>query len=205
VRRVGILGGAFNPPHLGHLICAQEAWVQLGLDVVVLMPVSIAPHKEIAEEPGAERRLELCRLAAEGDEQLAVSRMELDRPGPSYTVDTLRGLHERAPQDELTFIVGSDSAHSLPGWREPEGVLTLARLGVAGRAGARREEIRERLADLAGRERVAFFDMPRVDVSSSMVRRRVRSGQPIRYLVPDDVAAYIGRADLYRSQAVSAP
>jgi len=198
---IGILGGTFNPPHVGHLICAQEALVQLGLERVVLMPVRVPPHKEAPDDPGAEHRHEMCRLAVAKDDRLAVSRLEVDREGRSYTVDTLRAIHESAPGDDLTFIVGGDMAHSLPTWREPEAVLELAALAGAGRAGARRADIEERLSGLPGAAgRVRFFAMPRIDVSSSEVRRRVREGRPIRYLVPDEVARYIGAEGLYRAE-----
>src|SRR5688500_19446733 len=117
---------------------AQEACAQVGLDKVVLMPVAAPPHKQLADDPGAEERFELCRLAVAKDERFEVSRLELDRGGASYTVDTLRAIHDSAPGDELTFIVGGDMARSLPAWREPEAILELATLAVAGRAGIRR-------------------------------------------------------------------
>lgn len=200
--RLGILGGTFNPPHLGHLVCAQEAHAQLGLDRVVLLPAGIPPHKPVAPgDPDGERRCELCRLAIGDDERFGVERIELDRPGRSYTVDTLRTLHELAPQNELTFIVGGDMAHSLPEWREPEAVLALATVAVAERAGAPRARIRERLRTLAGGDRVVFFEMPRIDISSSLVRARVAAGAPIRYLVPDAVADAIATAGHYRAGA----
>ncbi|HET6448270.1 MAG TPA: nicotinate-nucleotide adenylyltransferase [Conexibacter sp.] len=199
--KLGILGGTFNPPHVGHLVCAQEAHAQLGLDRVVLMPAAEPPHKRIAADPGAEARCELCRLAVAGDERFDVSRLELDRAGRSYTVDTLKALHETSPQDDLTFIVGGDMARSLPTWREPEAVLELATLAVAERAGSEREEIRGELRALgtAAEEHVRFFDMPRIDVSSSLVRERVATGRPIRYLVPDAVATAIERNGWYRA------
>jgi nicotinate-nucleotide adenylyltransferase len=200
---IGILGGTFNPPHVGHLVCAQEAVAQLGLDRVVLMPVGVPPHKEAVEDPGGDHRYEMCRLATAKDERLAVSRLELEREGPSYTVDTLRAIHETAPGDDLTFIVGGDMAHSLPLWREPEAVLGLATLAVAERAGARRAEIEQRLSEVAGGGGVRFFDMPRIDVSSSDIRRRVREDRPIRYLVPDEVVSYIGANGLYRAQVTA--
>ncbi|HEV2813946.1 MAG TPA: nicotinate-nucleotide adenylyltransferase, partial [Solirubrobacteraceae bacterium] len=182
---MGILGGSFNPPHVGHLVMAQEAHAQLQLDQVILMPVATPPHKELADDPGAEERLRLCELVAAKDDRLAVSRLEVDRGGPSYTVDTLREIHAAAPGDDLTFIVGGDMAHSLPAWREPEAVLQLATLAVAEREGAARRDISERLAPLAGAYRIRFFDMPRLDISSTSIRRRVRELRPIRYLVPD--------------------
>jgi len=201
MRQLGILGGTFNPPHVGHLVMAQEALDQLGLDRVVLMPVSRPPHKEAADDPGPEARLELCRLAVAGDERLAVSALEIERGGASYTADTLRELHARQPEQELTFIVGGDMAHSLPAWREPEAVLSLARLAVAEREGVRREDIATRLSELHRGDRVVFFDMPRIDVSSSSIRRRVAEGRPVRYLVPDAVADAIGDHHLYRPAA----
>jgi nicotinate-nucleotide adenylyltransferase len=196
--RVGLLGGTFNPPHIGHLVCAQEAHAQLGLDHVVFMPVYAPPHKEAERDPGVEHRVELCRLAVDGDRRFSVSRLEADTPGRSFTVDTLRRLHESSPEDELTFIVGGDMAHALPTWHEPEAVLSLCTLGVAEREGIRRIDITERLAGFPGADRIRFFDMPRLDISSSAIRRRVAAGQPIRYLVPDAVASYIDSAELYR-------
>lgn len=198
--RIGILGGTFNPPHVAHLVCAQEARAQLGLDRVLLMPVHTPPHKEVVADPGGEIRLAMCRAAAEGEPWLEVSRLELDRGGPSWTVDTLRAIHARTPGDELTFIVGGDQAQGLPTWREPAAVLELAVLAVAERQGIVREDVRARLAGLAPPERLVFFDMPRIDVSSSDLRRRVATGRPIRHLVPDRVAALIGEHGLYRPQ-----
>jgi nicotinate-nucleotide adenylyltransferase len=201
VGTIGILGGTFNPPHVGHLVMAQEALDQLGLERVVFMPVSRPPHKEAADDPGPQARLELCRLAVADDERLAVSTAEIERGGASYTADTLRELHARQPEHDLTFIVGGDMAYSLPAWREPEAVLRLARLAVAEREGVRREDIAARLRDLHSGDRVTFFDMPRIDVSSSWIRRRVAEGRPVRYLVPDAVAEAIANHRLYRPAA----
>jgi nicotinate-nucleotide adenylyltransferase len=204
-RRLGILGGTFNPPHLAHLLCAQEAYDQLGLDRVLIVPVAQPPHKEAVDDPGADARLELCRLAVGDDERFTVSDLEVRRGGASYTVDTLQALHAAFPGDELSFIVGGDMAFSLPTWRAPAEVVGLARLAVAEREGARRADILERLATIPGAaERVDFFDLPRMDLSSSLVRRRVAAGRPIRYLVTDPVAAYIAQHGLYRSP-VGAP
>ena len=196
--RVGILGGTFNPPHIAHLVCAQEARVQLGLDRVVLMPVHTPPHKEAVGDPGAETRHAMCLAAAAGDPGLEVSRLEIDRGGPSWTVDTLRTLHASAPADELTFIVGGDQAQGLPTWREPAAILALAELAVAEREGIGREDVRSRLAGLVPPGRLRFFDMTRLDVSSSELRRRVAAGRPIRHLVPEAVAALIAERGLYR-------
>lgn len=198
--RVGLLGGTFNPPHIGHLVCAQEAWVQLGLDRVLLVPAGVPPHKEVEAEPGVEHRVAMCEAAVAGDDRLAVSRADVDRAGPAYTVELLRAVREAAPDDELWFVVGGDMAYSLPAWREPETVLSLARLAVAEREGVRRSDIAERLAALPGAaDRVDFFEMPRLDISSSRLRRRAAAGGPLRYLVPVAVADYIVREGLYRA------
>jgi len=202
VARIGLLGGTFNPPHVGHMLCAQAALEGLGLDRVLLLPVHTPPHKRLEEEPGVEHRLELCRLAAAGAEGIEVSRLEVDRPGPSFTIDTLRALHEERaePEDDLTFIVGADQACGLPGWREPAAILELAELGVADREGMREADVIEHLAALPGSaERVRFFPMPRIDVSSSLIRRRAAAGRPVRWLVPDAVASYIQEHGLYRA------
>jgi nicotinate-nucleotide adenylyltransferase len=201
VADVGILGGTFNPPHVGHLVMVLEALDQLDLDRVLLMPVAHPPHKEAPADPGADVRLELCRLAVGGEDRVDVSDLEIERGGASYTVDTLRALHERDPEHALTFIVGGDMAYSLPTWREPEAVLTLARLAVAERDGLRREDIAERLEPLHDGDRVVYFDMPRIDLSSSAVRDRVAAGRPIRYLVPDPVVDAIRAGSLYRQPA----
>jgi nicotinate-nucleotide adenylyltransferase len=198
---IGILGGTFNPPHMGHLVMAQEALDQLDLDRVVLMPVAVPPHKEAREDPGADARVDLCRLAVGDDDRLEVSTLEVDRGGASYTVDTLRTFHDLEPEHDLIFIVGGDMAQSLPAWREPEAILQLARLAVAEREGVRREDIARRLEPLHAGDRVLFFDMPRIDVSSSAIRRRVAEGRPIRYLVPDAVAEAIADRGLYRQAA----
>ena len=197
--RIGILGGSFNPPHLAHLVCASEAVAQLDLDRVLLTPVAAPPHKDAESDPGPEQRLELCRLAIEGDDRLGVCDVEVRRGGPSYTVDTLRELHARDPEDDLTFIVGGDIALGLPTWHEPEAVLGLARLAVAERSGAGRKDVAARLAErFADAPPPVFFDMPRLDISSSQIRRRIAQGRPIRYLVPDPVAEHIARGKLYR-------
>jgi nicotinate-nucleotide adenylyltransferase len=201
VADVGILGGTFNPPHVGHLVMVLEALDQLDLDRVLLMPVAQPPHKEAPSDPGADVRLELCRLAIAGEDRVEVSGLEIERGGASYTVDTLRALYERDPEHALTFIVGGDMAYSLPSWREPEAVLELARLAVAERDGLRREDIAERLEPLHAGDRVVFFDMPRIDLSSSAIRDRVAADRPIRYLVPDAVVDAIRARSLYRQPA----
>jgi nicotinate-nucleotide adenylyltransferase len=206
VPRVGLLGGTFNPPHLAHLLCAQEAALQLGLDRVLLVPAAVPPHKAVPGDPGIAHRLAMCEAAVAGDPRLGVSRADAERDVPAYTVELLRGLRALAPADELTFIVGGDMACSLPRWREPEAVLELAELAVVEREGAQRAAIEERLAALRGAAgRVRFVTTPRIDISSSELRRRAAAGLPLRYWVPAAVADYVERHGLYRAAAAPAP
>jgi nicotinate-nucleotide adenylyltransferase len=203
--RVGILGGAFNPPHIGHLVCAQEALLQLELESVLFMPVGEAPHRELENDPGPETRLEMVELAIEEDDRFAGSRMEIDRDGPSYTSDTLRELHDAAPGDEHVLILGGDQAAALPEWHEPEQVLELAQVAVVERSNWSRNAVGIRVGRLNGAERIRYLDMPVIQVSSSSVRRRIAAGLPIRYLVPDRVASFIDSKDLYATASAGAP
>jgi len=202
--RIGILGGVFNPPHLGHLVCAQEALVQLALDRVLFVPVGEAPHRSVELDPGAGTRLALCRAAVTGDDRFEASSMEIDREGPSYTVDTLRSLAAAAArEDELVVILGGDQAAELPRWREPAAVLSLASVAVTTRGGVGPAKVRARLETLPGSDRAVFFSMPRIDVSSTLVRRRIAERLAIRYLVPEGVEALIAERGLYRAEVVA--
>ncbi len=192
-----MLGGAFNPPHLGHLVLAQEAVARLGLAQIVLVPTGIAPHKTIEDDPGPEVRLEMTRLAVEGNGRMRVSEVEVEREEPSYSYRTLELLTERLPQTELHFVMGSDVATGLETWRNPARLLELACLGIAERPGSDRSNVSGALERLGAADRATFIDMPGIDVSSSMVRRRVGKGEPIRYLVPDAVAELIVERGLY--------
>jgi nicotinate-nucleotide adenylyltransferase len=176
-------------------VCAQEARWQLELDEVLLMPVGEAPHRTIDRDPGPEERFELCRLAAEGADWLTASRAEVDHPGPSYTADTLERLGGAGRETYL--ILGADQALRLGSWHEPERVLQGATLAVVEREGVSIEEVRRAIGEV-GDARVQTFTMPRIDVSSSDVRRRVADGRPYRFLVPERVADRIERVGLYR-------
>ena len=195
--RLGVFGGSFNPPHIGHLICAQAASEELNLDQVVFVPARVPPHKEIDDDPGPEVRAALVEAAVAGDRRFAVSRLELEREGPSFTVDTLRELAAAHPGVELTLILGGDMALSFHSWKQPETILKLARLAVVERQGIDDDSIRRALSGL-GRARISFFSMPRCDISSTSVRARVVAGRSIRYLVPDGVAERIESAGSYR-------
>jgi nicotinate-nucleotide adenylyltransferase len=194
-----VLGSAFNPPHVGHLVLAQEAAAQLGLARVVLVPTGRAPHKRIPDDPGAEVRLELAAAAANGD-LIGVERFEVAearRGGePSYTFRTLEALKADG-NDDLVWIMGADAATGLGQWRSPEVILELARVAVANRPGVERSEVEAVLERLGGGERAEFVEMPEIGLSSTMVRERINAGRPIRYLVPDAVAELIERRGLY--------
>ncbi len=176
---------------------AQEATLRLSLQRVVLMPYGDAPHKQIEQDPGREARLEMTRLAADGDDRFVVSSLEVERDGPSYTHETLEAVAAQRPGTELVLVIGADAAAGLGGWRRPERVLELASLGVASRPGAGEADARAALERAGGAGRMAAFAIPDIEVSSTLVRQRVQAGEPIRYLVPDAVASYIERQGLY--------
>lgn len=195
---IGVLGSAFNPPHLGHLALAQEALWQLGLAEVILVPTGQAPHKRIADDPGREARMEMTRLAAADDERFSVSALEVEREGPSYTYETLEALAEQRGDRELVFVMGADAAVGLESWRAPERVVELASLAVARRAGVSEADVAEAMRSLGCEGRATMLEMPQFGVSSSAVRERAKQGRPLRYLAPDAVARFIEEKGIYR-------
>jgi len=203
VARLGILGGTFNPPHLGHLAVARQAREQLGLGRVLLMPAHASPHKSPVEDPGPEQRLRMCELLTAGADGVCACRLEIERGGTSYTVDTLTHIHGSHPDAELTFIVGADTARTLGSWREPAKLLELADLAVAARSGSAPQEVLDAIERIAAgglrpRPKVSFLDLPTIEISSSEARRRAARGEPIDQLVGAAVAAYIAEHRLYR-------
>jgi nicotinate-nucleotide adenylyltransferase len=197
---VGVLGAAFNPPHVGHLVLAQEAAAQLELERVLLVPTGRAPHREIPADPGPRVRLEMTEAAASGNDLLEVDPREVEAAErseePSFTADTLEGLAGDG-SGEVVWIMGADAAAGLEGWRAPERILELARLGIAGRSGVETSEVAAVLGRLGAAERAKFIDMPEIGISSTMLRERVAGGRPIRYLVPEAVAELIAERGLY--------
>jgi nicotinate-nucleotide adenylyltransferase len=197
---LGVLGGTFDPIHLAHLALAQEAAESLGLERVLFVPAGSPPHKPgIVVTPG-EDRLAMVELAIAGNDRFEASRIELDREGPSYTVDTLAALASSAGRGaDLILVLSADAFLGLGEWHEPRRVLELARLAVAPRDGypeAGPAFLAGRFPDLA--HRAVFLDGPRIRLSASALRDRAAAGRSLRYLVPDAVAAYIGDHDLYR-------
>lgn len=199
--RLGILGGTFDPPHVGHLAIAQDAWARLPLDRVLFVPAAVPPHKIGAVCTAPDLRLEMVRAAIAGDDRFEASPIELERTGPSYTVDTLRALTKRQPAAELFLLLGADQFREIGTWRESAELARLAQLVVVPRgdedAGAMDAARRALPADA----RVTRLDATRVDVSSTEIRRRRAAGEPIRYLVPDDVLRVIERERLYEDDS----
>jgi nicotinate-nucleotide adenylyltransferase len=199
---LGILGGTFNPPHRGHLALARHAKAELDLERVLLMPAGRSPHKLSEVDPGPSDRLEMCRLAMAGVDAVGVCALEIERGGPSYTVETLRVIHASHRDAQLTLIVGADTARTLPAWREPGELLALADLAVAEREGAGREDVIQALAGMSPAVgQVTFLKMGMVEISSSFVRERVARGELIEGLVGPAVAEYIAEHDLYRGRS----
>ncbi len=194
---IGVLGSAFNPPHLGHLALAQEALWQLGLDEVVLVPTGEAPHKRILDDPGRELRLAMTRLAAADDPRFSVSTLEVERDGPSYTYETLELLARERGEPDLVFVMGADAAIGLESWRNPGRVVELARLAVARRAGVSDADVGAVLRSLDAENRTTMLEMPQFGVSSSAVRERAAAGRPLRYLVPEAVARFVEEKGIY--------
>jgi len=194
--RVGVLGGTFDPVHRGHLALARAARVELTLDEVLFVPAGQPWRKAGRIVAPADDRLAMLRLALEGEPAFRVERLEMDRPGPSYTAETLEGLRAARPDDELSCILGEDALADLPHWVRPERILELATLAVGRREGVPRAA-GERLAGLS--ERVVWLKMPLVPVSATEIRERVRRGEPIGEMVPPAVAAYIRERGLYKT------
>ena len=175
-----MLGGSFDPPHIGHVILAQEVLTRLVLDEVLLVPCHRSPHKPEGHRFDPELRLRMVETAISGREGLRASRLEIDRPAPSYTVETLRALAD--PGTALWLVVGADQLSAFPSWREPDEILSLARLAAVGRGPGDDAEP----PPVAGR--VDAVEMPRVDISSSDIRRRLDEGRPVWHLLPAGVA-----------------
>jgi nicotinate-nucleotide adenylyltransferase len=208
---IGVFGGTFDPIHNAHLAVAQAAAETCGLERVLFVPAASPPHKPGVAVTPADHRVAMVELAIAGNDRFAVDRLEVERDGPSYTVDTLEALHARrgddASEPDLALILSAEAFLQLMTWREPRRVVELARLVVAPRDGypdAGPEFLERHLPDLA--DRASFIDAPRLRLSASELRERAATGRSVRYLVPDAVAAYIGDHGLYRThQRTSRP
>jgi nicotinate-nucleotide adenylyltransferase len=197
--RLGVLGGTFDPPHVGHLILAEEARTRLQLEKVLFAPAGDPWRKAGQEVTPVEHRLAMVRLLLASDPDFEVSTLEVEREGPSYTVDTLEALHQQyGPGLELYLILGEDALHDLPNWKEPARIISLAWLAVAPRPAERGWAMAGLEAAVPGlSERIVALPMPIIDISSTALRERARAGLSLRHLVPLAVEEYIRRHGLY--------
>lgn len=199
VRRLGILGGTFDPVHLGHLILGQQAQEQLALDRVLFVPAAQPWRKSGRRVTPPGERLEMVRLAVADNPLFEASSIEIDRGGPSYTADTLEQLRGELPDCELYFIAGQDALEDLPFWKGPDRILRLARVAVAARPGhERRIPAALRALTPDPEERVVRVEMPLVEISGTLLRERARRGLSLRYFLPPAVEAYVRDRGLYR-------
>jgi nicotinate-nucleotide adenylyltransferase len=195
-RRLGVMGGTFDPIHYGHLVTAEEALVQFGLDAVVFVPTGRPWMKQDRTVSSAEDRYLMTVIATASNPKFEVSRIEVDREGPTYTVDTLRALATEHPDAELTFITGADAMLEILEWKDPEEVLSLAHFIAATRPGYDLTRFESQAP--ARKANVSLMSIPALAISSTDIRDRIREGRPIRYLVPEGVKSYVEKAGLYR-------
>jgi len=195
-RRLGVMGGTFDPIHYGHLVTAEEAQVQFALDAVVFVPTGHPWMKEEREVSPAEDRYLMTVIATASNPRFQVSRVEIDRDGPTYTVDTLRLLGAENPDAELYFITGADAMLEILEWKDPEEVLSIAHFIAATRPGY--DLARFESSAPTRTANVSLMTIPALAISSTDVRMRVHEGRPIRYLVPEGVKSYVEKARLYR-------
>lgn len=198
--RLGLFGGTFDPVHLGHLILAEQCREQCRLDQVWFLPSGSPPHKPAVGISPGKHRIEMLELATAGHSAFVVSRLEIDRTGTTFTVDTLQQLRQEDPQRELYFLIGADSLADLPTWREPERIAQLAVIVAANRGDRPLPDthaLRQQVGDLIA-SRIQSATIPGIDLSASDIRRRVREGNSIRFMVPRPVELYIAEHGLYR-------
>ena len=198
--RLGLFGGTFDPVHCGHLILAEQCREQCALDEVKFLPSGSPPHKQGQEMTPGPVRSEMLELATAGHSQFVVDRMELEREGPTYTVETLQQLHSEKPGRELFFLIGADSLNDLSTWREPERIAELATIVAVNRGDRPLPDwvsLRSALGE-AVTSRIQLVTMPGIDLTATDIRRRVREGKSIRFLVPRAVEIYIAEQGLYR-------
>ncbi len=199
--RLGILGGTFDPIHIGHLILAEEARYQLGLNRVMLAPAADPPHKREQGKSPAEHRIRMVELAIADNPHLALSRIDIDRPGPHYTLDMVRLLQaQHGPGVEFFFLMGLDSLVDLPTWHRPAELMQQCRLVAFSRPDATFDWAALEAALPGVRQRVVLLPMPLMQISSSDLRQRAQQGRPLRYQVLPQIEQYIHEQRLYRSE-----
>lgn len=192
----GVMGGTFNPIHIGHLVTAEEALLAFDLREVIFVPAG-QPWQKARDVADSEHRYLMTVIATASNAHFRVSRMEIDRPGPTYTIDTLRHFRDELGDVELYFITGADAILQILTWKDPEEILAEARFIAATRPGYDLDRLEKELPEGFG-DRVHVLEIPALAISSTDVRRRVREGRPVRYLLPEGVARYIEKNGLYR-------
>lgn len=199
-RKVGILGGTFNPIHIGHLIMGERAYEELGLDVVWIMPSNNPPHKNNSELVSDEARIEMVEMAIKGNDHFLLSTFEFERSGYTYTADTLTELSETYPEYEFYFIIGGDSLLSLETWSRPNIIFEKANIVAASRDGMTSEEVQKKILYLEKQYRGKIYPLsiPRIDISSHMIRTCIKQGKSVSYYTPSNVVSYIKENGLYR-------
>jgi nicotinate-nucleotide adenylyltransferase len=205
--RLGVFGGTFDPVHYGHLLLAEQCREQARLDEIVFIPAGIPPHKVAQTVATGPQRAEMLELATAGHAGFRVDRRELSKPDPAFTVETLAELRREDAARDLFFLMGADSLRDFPTWRQPARILELATLVVVNRAEVAAVDL-EALRALAGADvesRLLHVSIPGMDISSSDIRRRVRSGQSIRYMTPRAVECFIDTHNLYRHEDAGEP
>jgi nicotinate-nucleotide adenylyltransferase len=204
--RLGLFGGTFDPPHVGHLILASEARSQLDLTRVLWTVTPDPPHKQDQFITSLQHRLAMVRLAIQYDPRFEISDIELNRPGPHYTVDTIRLLAEQNPRAEIVPIIGGDSLHDLPTWHRPRELIYAAHwVGVMRRPGEE-PDLKELERELPGiSSKIHYVDAPLLEIASREIRSRVASGRPYRYYLPNPVYEYIQKNHLYEESEVIQP
>lgn len=198
VGRLGLLGGTFDPIHIGHLVLAEAAAEELRLDLVLFVPAGNPPHKQGRAITAASHRLRMVELAVAGNPRFAVSTVDLSRSGPSYTADTLALIQGQYPNSRLFFITGADALLEMPTWHKPEEILSRCEVAGASRPGFDLKCLETSALYHQYSSRIHLFSAPLLDISSTNLRQRVACGMSIRYLVPDGVYEYIHRHGLYQ-------
>ncbi len=199
MKRRGIFGGTFDPPHIGHIMLAQIAYETLHLDLVEFVPAGEPPHKEASQISPASFRVALVEAAIATFPYFHVSLREIEREGLSYTVDTIKALHKEFPQDQLFFFVGGDMLHDLPNWRDPDEILRLAHLVIAPRPNVDCEKGMETLLSLYPHAKMTLLEMPKLDIASRWIKERLRNHQYVEPLLMPKVSSLIAQKGWYQS------
>jgi len=204
MKKIGILGGTFNPVHMGHLIIAELAWEEAGLDDILFIPSGCSYLKDASDILPAKDRIHMTGLAIEDNSHFALSTIEIDREGNSYTCDTLTELKERYPDQEYYLILGADNLFTIEEWKDPEVIFRNAKILAAVRGDKKSADMEKKIVELKEKygADITLLHMKHVDISSSMIREKVAEGRSIRYMLPEKVREYIKKNHFYEKQDI---